>query len=190
MTAFESTVAMLGLHGHPWSDIAAMFGHFLTLSLLAIGGAISTAPDMQRYLVGERGWLSDGDFTASVALAQAAPGPNLLFIVVLGWNIAGVVGVVVALLGILIPSTTLTIAAWRYGERRRDSRGLRAFTGGMAPLTIGLVLATGWVLMQPTRGHPVAMALAAGTVLLSARGVLGPVWLIAIGAAVGAMGWV
>jgi chromate transporter len=190
MTTWDQAAAMLGLHGHSWADIGALAVHFLTLSLLAIGGAITTAPDMQRYLVGERGWLSDGEFTTSVALAQAAPGPNLLFIVVLGWNIAGAVGAIVAMLGILIPSTTLTIAAWRWGERRRDSRGLQAFTTGMAPLTIGLVLSTGWVLMQPTRGHPVAIALTAATVFLSARSLLGPVWLIAIGAAVGAAGWV
>jgi len=57
--------------------------------VLAIGGAIAAAPDMHRYVVGERGWLSDAQFTSSVALAQAAPGPNLLFVGVIGWNIAG-----------------------------------------------------------------------------------------------------
>ena len=60
------------------------------LSLLAVGGAITTAPDMQRYLVGEQGWMSDAQFTAGVAIAQAAPGPNILFVAVMGWHVAGV----------------------------------------------------------------------------------------------------
>ena len=76
------------------SDLLALFGHFLVLSLLAVGGAITTAPDMHRYLVVDQRWLSDAQFTASVALAQAAPGPNVLFVAVLGWNVAGALGAV------------------------------------------------------------------------------------------------
>ena len=68
-----------------WGDCLALFQHFLTLSLLAVGGAITTVPDMHRFLVLEQHWLSDGQFSASIALAQAAPGPNLLFVSVLAW---------------------------------------------------------------------------------------------------------
>lgn len=71
------------------SELSALFGHFLVLSLLSVGGAITTAPDMHRYLVVDQGWLNDAQFTASVALAQAAPGPNVLFVAILGWNVAG-----------------------------------------------------------------------------------------------------
>ena len=53
------------------SDWLDLLTHFLSLSLLAIGGAITTAPDMHRYLVDERQWLSDSQFTSSIALAQA-----------------------------------------------------------------------------------------------------------------------
>ncbi|HEV7913768.1 MAG TPA: chromate transporter, partial [Albitalea sp.] len=66
-----------------------MFGHFLLLSVLAVGGAITTTPEMHRYLVAEHHWMSDAEFTASVAIAQAAPGPNVLFVAVMGWNVAG-----------------------------------------------------------------------------------------------------
>ena len=74
------------------------------------------------------------------------PGPNLLFVAVIGWNVAGLAGAAVTMIGILIPSTTLALASTRWGAQRRDSRGVRAFTAGMAPLTLGLLLATGWVL--------------------------------------------
>ena len=75
------------MHAFSWSDWFTLFLHFLSLSLLSIGGAITTVPDMHRFLVGEKSWLSDNQFTGSIALAQAAPGPNVLFVAVLGWNI-------------------------------------------------------------------------------------------------------
>ena len=171
-------------------DFLQVFLHFMLLSLLAIGGAITTAPDMQRYIVGEQRWLSHSQFTDSVALAQAAPGPNVLFVAVIGWNIGGLAGVLATLSGSLLPSTTLALSATRWGAARRDSIGVRAFTAGMAPLTIGLLLATGWVLTEPTRHMPAALALVAVTVLVMLRTRLSPLWPIALGALVGALGWV
>ena len=69
------------------ADWLALLTHFLSLSLLAVGGAITTAPDMHRYLVTQQHWLSDSQFTSSIALAQSAPGPNVLFIALFGWNV-------------------------------------------------------------------------------------------------------
>jgi chromate transporter len=172
------------------ADWLALFGHFLLLSMLAIGGAMATAPDMHRYVVGERHWMSDAGFTDSIALAQAAPGPNLLFVAVIGYNVAGLLGVAVTMLGILLPSTTLALAVARYGHERKDHLGVRSFSAGMAPLTVGLVLATGWLLTEPTRHEPLAVALVVATVLLSWRTRLSPMWLIGAGAVVGALGWV
>ena len=114
---------LFGTHGLQWADLASLFLHFLTLSMLAIGGAITTAPDMHRYVVGERHWISDADFTASVALAQAAPGPNVLFVAVIGYNVAGLAGVASTLGGSLIPSTVVAVAAARWGHERRETRG-------------------------------------------------------------------
>jgi chromate transporter len=170
-------------------DLFALFLHFTVLSLLAVGGAITTVPDMHRFIVGERHWLNDADFTASIALAQAAPGPNVLFVAVLGWNVGGVAGMAATLAGSLLPSTTLALAAMRWGEARREARGVRAFTNGMAPLTIGLLLATGWVLTDPARGHWGAVALVLGTVALMLGTKVSPMWAIGVGAVVGALGW-
>jgi chromate transporter len=172
------------------ADWLALFGHFLVLSMLAIGGAIATAPDMHRYVVGERHWMSDSLFTDSIALAQAAPGPNLLFVAVIGYNVAGLAGAAVTMLGILLPSTTFALWIARYGRRRQDRRSVRAFTSGMAPLTIGLVLATGWLLTEPTRQSPAAVALIAVTVLVAWRTKLSPLWPVGAGALVGALGWI
>ena len=136
---------------HDWFSL---FFHYLSLSLLAIGGAITTAPDMHRYLVDQQGWLTHAQFNASVALAQAAPGPNVLFIALLGWNVGlnagglltGLVGVFTAMLGILIPSTTLTYLAAQWAHRNRELRAVRAFKQGLAPIVVALLTATGWIL--------------------------------------------
>jgi chromate transporter len=176
------------------ANLLGLFTHFLVLSLLAVGGAITTVPDMHRYIVTEQHWLSDAQFTASIAIAQAAPGPNVLFVAVLGWNVAGPLGTAATMLGILLPSTALSLWATRWGTQRRETRGVRAFTAGLAPLTIGLLLSTGWVLAEPYLREPAhrwgALALVALSVLVMMRSKLSPMWLVAIGSIAGALGWV
>lgn len=178
-------------------DWVALALHFLMLSLLAIGGAITTVPEMQRFVVRDHHWLSDAQFTASVALAQAAPGPNVLFVAVIGYNVGGLAGVAATLLGTLLPSSTLALAVTHWGDRHREALVLRAFTTGMAPITIGLLLSTSWVLLAPTHapGTPwlriVAAALLVAATLawmLRTRG--SPLVPIAAGAVAGVFGWV
>ncbi len=172
------------------ADWWALFAHFLMVSMLAIGGAIAVAPEIHRFVVEERHWIDDGQFSASVALAQAAPGPNLLFVPVVGHAIAGMPGALVALAGILLPSTTLAWAVSRWGRKRRDTLGVRAFVAGMAPVTIGLLLSAGTVLAMPVATKHSAWLLVAATVVVSVFTKINPVWLIAGGAAVGAAGFV
>ncbi len=167
-----------------------LFMHFALLSLLAVGGAITTTPDMNRFVVGQKAWLTDTQFAGSIALAQAAPGPNVLFVAVIGFNVAGLAGLVATLGGSLLPSTLMAVAAGRVGDQRRDSRLLRAFTEGLAPVTIGLLLATGWVLTEPAHGRWSTVPLLVGTIVLMQRTRISPVWPILAGAFAGLAGWV
>lgn len=183
------------------ADWLALFTHFMSLSLLAVGGAITTAPDMHRYLVLDKAWMTDPQFVSSIALAQAAPGPNVLFIALIGWNLGlnaggwpfAVVGMLLAMLGTLIPSTTLAFAATRWGHRNRERRVVRAFKQGMAPLVIALLVATGWVLSAT---HDDAARdwrlwlLTATTTLLVWQTRIHLLWLLAAGAILGALGYV
>ncbi|MDM4764954.1 chromate transporter [Pelomonas sp. SE-A7] len=173
-------------------DLLQMFLHFLGLSLLSIGGAISTAPEMHRYLVGEQHWLSDTTFTNSIALAQAAPGPNILFVAVLGWNIAGPLGAAVAMAGMMLPSTTLVLIATRWARDNRERLAVKAFSAGMAPLTLGLIVATGWLLALPYLADPAhrvaTLVLVAATVLITLKTRISLVWLVLGGGVLGAVG--
>ena len=193
----------------PSVDWLLVFWHFASLSLLAVGGAITTAPDMHRYLVTHQAWLSDPQFTASIALSQAAPGPNVLFIALLGWNLglnagggigAGWPAVGLALLGVavsmtatLLPSSILTYTATRWAHRHRERRTVRAFKAGMAPIVIALLIATGWLLTvahdQPASDWPLYL-LTLAAALLVWRTRIHLLWLIGAGALLGAFGWV
>ena len=195
---------MTGLALQP-IDWLHLFAYFLSMSLLAVGGAIATAPDMHRFLVGSQGWITDPQFNASIALAQAAPGPNVLFIALLGWNVGihaggsgamvwlqGLLGMALCMLGVMLPSSTLTWLATRWAHKHRERRAVRAFKQGMAPIVIGLVMATAWVLGraqgQPATDWPLWL-LTLCTALLVWRTRLHLLWLLGAGALLGAMGW-
>ena len=179
----------------------ALFLHYLSLSLLSIGGAITTAPDMHRFLVDQQHWLTDAQFNASIAIAQAAPGPNVLFVALLGWNVglnagglpAGLLGVFLAMLGILIPSTTLTYVAAQWGHRNRELRAVRAFKQGMAPIVVALLIATSWILAgangSQLKDWP-AWLLTAATALIVWRTKIHLLWLLGAGALLGWFGLV
>ncbi len=171
-----------------WHGWLALFGHFVVLSLLSIGGAITVAPDIHRLLVIQMGLLNDAQFKASIAIAQAAPGPNVLFVAVMGYQAAGLAGAAATLTGIMLPSTTLALAAARWGDARRDWRAIRAFKAGMAPIVIALLLATGWILTSQTPGwRHVLLTVATALVVWRTRVHL--LWLIAAGALLGGLGW-
>jgi chromate transporter len=167
------------------ADLLEMFLRFALLSLLSIGGAITVAPEMHRFVVAERGWIGDGQFAASISLAQAAPGPNLLFVTLVGWNAAGWIGAAVATAGIMLPSSVLALAAHRWTERLRERPWIQAFRAGMAPITIGLLLATGWILGETNRDHPVLVAVTAASAAIVMATKINPLWLIAGGALAG-----
>jgi chromate transporter len=169
------------------ADLLDLFWRFLVLSLLSIGGAITVAPEMHRFVVDERGWIDDAQFTASISLAQASPGPNILFVTLIGWNAGGWAGALAATLGIMLPSSAIALLAFRWMRRLSASPWVRAFRVGMAPITIGLLLATGWILASPNLGRPWLLGVSAATVALLMLTRLNPLWLIAAGALAGVL---
>lgn len=170
-------------------DWLALFGHFLLFSLLSIGGAITVAPEMHRVLVDRMGLLTDPQFNASIAIAQAAPGPNILFVAVMGYQAAGLLGAATTLIGIMLPSTTLALAAARWGNARRDWLALRAFRSGMAPIVIALLIATGWILSAQTPGWGHVLLTFSAAIIVW-RTHIHLLWMIVAGGIIGALGWI
>lgn len=168
-----------------WDDWLSLFVHFLMLSLMQFGGAVSVTADMQRLLVEDEGWLSQSQFSDAIALAQAAPGPNVLFVALMGWHLgmntgslaAAFAGVAVTMTGILLPSSILNYQVAQWGHRNRELRAVRAFRLGMAPIVIGMLLATSWPLWL----------LAGASCLLIWRTRLHLLWMLGAGALIGAL---
>jgi len=195
--------------GFGYGNLLDLLGCFVTLSLLSVGGAITTVPEMHRYLVAQNAWLTDSQFSASIALAQAAPGPNVLFVAVLGWNVGMASGggpangplpwalasaaMAVSMVGIIIPSTTLTFFAARWGQRNRERPEVRAFKQSMAPVVIALLVATGW-LLTASHGNlqqaPLLWLLTVASALLVWKTRIHLLWLIGAGALAGVLGLV
>jgi chromate transporter len=139
--------------------------------------------------VGKMGLLTDAQFNASIAIAQASPGPNILFVAVMGYQALGLAGAAVTLAGIMLPSTTLALVVARWGHARRDWRGVQAFKAGMAPIVIALMFSTGWILAAETPGwRHVLLTIVAAVLVWRTR--IHFLILIGVGAAAGALGWV
>lgn len=191
------------------ADWVTLFVQFLLLSCLSVGGAITTTPEMHRLLVDSHRWLTNEQFVASIALAQAAPGPNILFVALMGWNVGlnaggglanglagwmtAFAGALVTMAGMLIPSTTLTYVATRWGHRNRERRAVRACKQGLAPIVVGLLIATGRVLVRgdaDSTFNPQTVAVAVVSMLIVWRTQVHLLWLLGTGALLGAMGLV
>ena len=183
-----------------WNDWLHLFGYYLSLSPLTIGGAITTTPDMHRFLVDQQHWLTDAQFNASIAIAQASPGPNVLFVALMGWQVGinsgglplALLGVLVSMLGILLPSVTLTYLTSRWSHDNRELRAVRAFKQGMAPIVIALLIATGWILAtahtESARNWPLWLTTAiAGLLVWRTR--IHLLWLFGAGGLLGWFGW-
>lgn len=158
---------------------------FTQLSLLAFGGGASILPEMQRQVVDVHGWMSAADFGALYALAQAAPGPNLMVVPLIGWHVAGLAGVVVTSIAKFIPSSVLMGVVLGLWERFKDRPWRARVQAGLVPVTVGLVLASAWLITLSVV-HNAAMALI--TVAVAALSVftrLHPLWMLLGGAVVG-----
>jgi chromate transporter len=183
-----------------WHDWLSLFAHYLMLSLMSLGGAISTTSEMHRFLVEQHHWLTQAQFNDSIALAQAAPGPNVLFVALMGWHVGmnagstalALLGVATTMVGIMLPSTVLTYVASQWGHRNRELRAVRAFRLGMAPIVIGMLLATSWLLAGAgsERSNWPAWLLAAASCIVIWRTRLHLLWMLGAGALLGALGFV
>jgi chromate transporter len=130
------------------ATLVALFLQFATLSLFAVGGASTAVPEMHRLTVEIAGWLTDRQFSELFAMAQAAPGPNVMFVALLGHFIAGVPGAVVATVAMCGPTCFLAYAVSRVFDRFRTARWGIAIQAGLVPVTIGLIAASALVIAR------------------------------------------
>jgi len=166
-------------------ELARQFGF---LSFLAIGGVNSLIPEIHRRVVDVQGWMTNAEFAQAFAISQASPGPNMLIVSVIGWKVYGFLGALVATVAICLPTSVLTYGIAHVWDRFRGAPLRAAIQRGLAPVTVGLVLASGYVLAQTTDDGWVSYALTAATALLALNTRRHPLWFLAAAAVLGALG--
>ena len=162
--------------------------HFAVLSLISFGGMPAVMPEMQRLVVDVKGWTTSAEFIQLFAIAQAAPGPNVLVVSLIGWKAAGLSGAVVALLAVCFPAAVLSWWVAGLWERFKESPWRIAIQRAIAPLVVGLIFSGGYVLCTPeTTPDWRLWAIAGATVAVSLVSRLNPLWLLAGGGVLGAV---
>lgn len=173
--------------GDPLLQLGAQFA---LLSLIAVGGANTVVPEMHRFVVETHGWMSSAEFADLFAIAQAAPGPNVMIVSLLGWRIAGLPGALVATAGMCGPSCLLTYFVARVWQRFRAAPWRIAVQAGLAPLTVGLVLASGYILTRAADHSLMAYGITGMTTLLVLKTKRSPLWYLGTGGLLGCLGLV
>jgi len=167
------------------SEIAVRFA---ALSFIAVGGIMSILPEIHRVVVDVEGWMTSAQFAELFALAQVAPGPNAMIVALVGWKVAGVAGALVATIAACGPSSVVCYIAWHWADRLRQSKMRAVLQRALAPIAIGLILASGYTLALAADRSPGAFAftLVAAAALAWTR--VNPVWVLLVAAGAGMAG--
>ncbi len=158
---------------------------FSELSLLAFGGGNTILPEAQRQVVEIHHWMTAEEFSALFALGQAAPGPNLMIVTLIGWHVAGFYGMLVTSLAKFGPSSLVTIVMLNVWERFKDKPWRRHVQAGLLPVTAGLVAASAALIAQASISNGILAAITAVTAVIAIKTKLHPLWLLFGGAMAG-----
>ncbi len=161
--------------------------YFALLSCIAFGGLPAVVPEMQRIVVDAKGWATADDFIHLFAIAQAAPGPNILFSSLVGWKVAGLAGAIVALAAICGPAAVISWWVSDLWVRYKDAAWRIALQRAIAPLVVALVFSGGFVIATPQAVPDWRLwliAIASASAMLATK--LNPLWFLAAGGMIGA----
>ena len=172
------------------SPLLALALRFTVLSLVAVGGVTSILPEVHRVVVDVNHWMTDVQFAQAFAIAQASPGPNMLIVTIIGWHVAGLPGALVATVAMITPCATLSYSVARVWQRFQGAAWRRIVEAGLAPVTVGLTLATGWLLARGASTSWLGYAITVATIVLVMFTRLNPLWLFAIAGVLGLAGMV
>ncbi len=151
--------------------LAGLFTVFLPLSFFTIGGGQAIIAEVQRQSVTVHHWMTNSEFAELFAVSRMAPGPGSLYITLIGWDVAGPAGAVVATVAIFGPSLVLTYIIARIWSPHGKARWQRSLEAGLRPVAAGMVLASVYVLLMSLNGGWWArgIALSSTAALLATR---------------------
>jgi chromate transporter len=116
----------------------------------SFGGGSATLYLIRRVAVEQYGWITEDEFTHYWSICQIVPGINILGIVILiGWRVSGLLGAMLALCGLLLPSAAITVMLTAVYASVREAPSVRAAIAGVVPATVGLGLLVGYTMVRP-----------------------------------------
>jgi len=118
-----------------------LFYEFFKTGLFAIGGGLATIPFLTD--MGTRtGWFTAGDLANMIAVSESTPGPmGVNMATYVGFHIGGIVGGVIATLGLICPSIIVILIVAGFLKKFRESRGVDAVFYGIRPASTALIAA-------------------------------------------------
>ena len=161
--------------------------YFALLSLVSVGGMPSVMPEMQRFVVDLKGWLTPEEFIQAFAVGQAAPGPNVLIASLIGWKVAGLAGAFVALGAFCLPAAVVAWWVSDLWDRFKDSPWRLAAQRAIAPIVVAMILSGGVILATPGAPDWRLWLIAAASAAAMVATKLNPLWLLAAGGILGAV---
>jgi chromate transporter len=163
-------------------------GLFAALSLLAFGGGNGVVPAMQVAAVDVHHWMTNAEFLDAFAISRAAPGPGSLIVALVGERAAGLSGALVAVAAMYTPSCTVVYFAARAWRRFEAAPWRQLLERALAPVAVGLTLASGLALMQSSETGLAAIAITVAATLALSLTRLHPLLVLAMAGVVAALG--
>jgi chromate transporter len=170
------------------SGIGGFALHVALLSLVAVGGVNTIVPELHRQVVDVQGALTSQQFADLFAIGQAAPGPNVLFVTLIGWQLAGVTGAMLTAAALCVPTCTIAYFVTRVWDRFKHARWRIATEAGVVPVIIGFVAASALLISQAADASVAAFAITAATAAFAYWSKLNPLWALGAAAALGFAG--
>jgi chromate transporter len=161
--------------------------HLALLSSVSFGGFPTVLPDVHD-LVSAKGWVTDREFAEFFAVSQVMPGPNMILMMsFIGLKLGGVPGAIASALATFGPPCAMYYGSYQLWDRFRETAWQRVVRRALAPLTVGLVIAGGYVMARTAdSGWPSGLVTAAAAgLILGTR--LNPLWILAAGGALGGL---
>ncbi|ENV64934.1 hypothetical protein F949_00327 [Acinetobacter junii NIPH 182] len=158
---------------------------FTQLSVLAFGGGNAILPEMQHQVVTVHQWMTAEQFSSLFAMAQAAPGPNMMIVPLVGWHVAGPAGLLVTSLAKFGPSSIITVYVLKFWQRFKEHPLRARFEKALKPITVGLVLVSAWLIADASAQNALLILIVILTAILGMFKKVHPLWVMALGAGLG-----
>jgi chromate transporter len=173
---------------HGFGSLFTLAWTFGLMSLFAVGGANAAIPEIHRIAVDLRHWMTDTQFADIFAISQLSPGPNVLIVTLIGYQVAGIVGALVATLAMCGPTAVLAYYVSRFLTRSNQSPWPAIIQAALVPLSIGLMSASGLILMLTSDRSWIAVLITAVAAVLAYATRLHPLWMLLAGGCLGFAG--